>query len=179
MTHDKKTIAIAGLLAFGLICSAASAADLRLRTKAADRKIVKPSVSRVLKGAMPNLPDLVVIPITANASGMPNTGVCGAWSAGYVNVKFKVRNQGAGSAESTSLNVILQKNGQYAGGAVLPVQSLNPGQETTVTFPVPAAAQPGYSQSVKVLGQVDASHYIAETSEFNNSHTGFCHGPTP
>ncbi len=79
----------------------------------------------------------MVTPLTNSTIGMPNTGVCGSWSSGYVNVKFRVKNTGTVKSDIASFTLTMQKKKLYMGGGVLQVQALNPGQQATISFPVP------------------------------------------
>ena len=164
-------------LAVSIIAAGADAGTLKLKKS-------KPRIGGFVSSAGTNggtgtqLPDLRVEPMTNSTIGMPNTGVCGAWSnGGYTNVKMRVRNVGNAPAEISSLNLILQKGGQYAGGAVIQVAGLAAGQSKIVSFPVPAAAQPGLHDSFTVKAKADSPNYIPELSEGNNNLTAHCLGP--
>ena len=172
------TLKFAGTLALAvsLVAAGADAGTLKLKTNKS--RIGGFTTAGTNGGTGTQLPDLRVEPMTNSTIGMPNTGVCGSWSnGGYTNVKMRVRNVGNAAAEISSLNLILQKDGQYAGGAVIQVAGLSVGQSKIVSFPVPAAAQPGLHDSFTVKAKADSPNYIPELSEGNNNLTAHCLGP--
>lgn len=170
-----KSINTAAVFTFLFVCFGADADAGELKLRAA--KVKSHGVATTLKGTLPVLPDLVVKPYQSNMTGLPNTGVCGAWSGGYTNVRFRVKNQGTVAVDLSSLNLIMQINGAYVGGAVLQVHPIGAGKSRIVTFPVPNGAQPGLNDTLVVKTKIDSPNYIPETNEANNNLNAFCMGP--
>ena len=124
------------------------------------------------------LPDLIVTPNKPGQTGLPNTGVCGAWQPGYNTVHFRVKNVGAAQAGQSDLVIVFKKNGASVGGGAVQIPPMGPGQQRFVTYPVPAAAQPGYNDAFEIVVAADTSHDVVETNDKNNSMAAICVGPT-
>jgi hypothetical protein len=151
------------------LTATASLADTPTRTSGG----VQPLAKGVLKGA--GSPDLIIEPRYAGNSGLPSTGYCGAWNGGDQKAWFYVKNTGSEAAPASDVYI------GFGGAltAMVAVPSLQPGQSTLRSTPIPLAAW-GDSQMHGVanfLIAADHNDEVPESNVANNYGEGTCIGP--